>query len=721
MTFVIYASEAGSNARSAKYPNKIAYVREALNIPKRIYIAILLAVCAISYLLALQGGDLEYVKDHLDKIGLEVVISVLSLTAVIVILYTCKLRSGTRRGVLLFIPCLFAALYIYDHGERFEQHGFYNLLVFLAIFIPLNIALATLYILYIKVKHFTVYFIIALVVGGATTAVSLWHYRKIFDEGIRGALEYNVDECRWVGRNIPFIDLLPTGAQNFWAGLMYCKPEQQDIHAIIDQNGRLRVDCGIRDSDIVVDVLPETREWPLRDKDYWKNLNKLVIKRTIRLPYKYTIPFILNDTTQAVIVRCGSSSTIVSRVSPPISKLPLYTPPLESDTRTINANEVFNISSSWEYTEQKPPNVIYLMLDAVSRRQFHRRLPQSVRVLRTLQRLKYSHLTELYRYHSVGFSTDNNTKAAYLGEIFPKQRNTLPIWAHFRDRGFVTARIESGCDDWTKGCNGNNYENQDFAASNRTLDYELIAPFCQPEYYPNVGNAFGNFKGPYSIIARCLFGKYVHDWAFDYLYKLRRELRPQKNEATGVKNRPYMITATFFEGHEGTGEVIRTLDSALAAFLEDIRDSGELNDTVLIVAADHGLHMGLNFAYLQNGRIEHQNPFFAMSVPKWLHQFTKTLHPENENDKHKQSKHKLVDNEKRKRESRGSKWGDSSLDINEQRLITPFELHHAFRVLAEWPRFSMKSWKKSLFYPQKKGRTCKDAGIDSAFCMCEKP
>ncbi|KAJ2797586.1 hypothetical protein H4R20_005130, partial [Coemansia guatemalensis] len=447
------------------------------------------------------------------------------------------------------------------------------MLVFLAIFVPLNIVLAALYILQSKIKHFTAYFTIAVVVGAIATALSLFHYRTIFDQGIHGALEYNADECRWAGRNIPFIDLLPNGAQNFWAGLMYCKREQQDIHAVIDQNGELHVKCGISDSGIVVDVLPETREWPLRDKDYWTKLNKLVIKRTIRLPYNHTSPFTLNDTTQAVVVRCGTSSTIVSRVSPSISKLPLYTPPPESDTRIHNVGKIFNGSSSSEYANQKPPNVIYLMLDAVSRRHFHRKLPQSVRALRTLQYLKYNHLTELYRYHSVGFSTDNNTKAAYLGEIFPKQRNTLPIWAHFRDRGFVTARIESGCDDWTKGCNGDNYEHQDFAVSNRTLDYELIAPFCQPEFYPDVGNAFGNFKGPYSIIARCLFGRYVHDWAFDYLYKLRRELRPHKNEATSVKNRPYMITATFFEGHEGTGEVIRTLDSALAAFLEDMRDS----------------------------------------------------------------------------------------------------------------------------------------------------
>ncbi|KAJ2027330.1 hypothetical protein H4S03_008300, partial [Coemansia sp. S3946] len=69
-----------------------------------------------------------------------------------------------------------------------------------------------------------------------------------------------------------------------------------------------------------------------------------------------------------------------------------------------------------------------------------------------------------------------------------------------------------------------------------------------------------------------------------------------------------MISATFLEGHDGTGEVLRTVDDSLAAFLASMRDSGELNNTVLIIGADYGLHMGLNFAFLQSGRIENKNP-----------------------------------------------------------------------------------------------------------------
>ncbi|KAJ2889706.1 hypothetical protein IWW38_004547, partial [Coemansia aciculifera] len=159
--------------------------------------------------------------------------------------------------------------------------------------------------------------------------------------------------------------------------------------------------------------------------------------------------------------------------------------------------------------------------------------------------------------------------------------------------------------------------------------------------------------------------------------------------------RPYLLMATFMEGHEGTGEVLRTLDVALAGFLESMRDSGELRDTVLVVAADHGLHMGLNFAFLQNGRIEHQNPFFAMSVPEWLYAFAEQYQAENGSD------------------------DVSPFAANEQRLVTPFETHHMLRALADWPMVDADGWSRSVFAAQKPGRTCEEAGIGAGYCMCK--
>ncbi|KAJ2686952.1 hypothetical protein IWW39_003266 [Coemansia spiralis] len=675
-----------------------------LHIPRPAFTAGLLAIFTTSYLLSLQGGDLVYINEHLGTIGAELLLSIISLTAVTVTLYASRLRSNTRQGILLAIAFIFAALYCYDHGERFERHGFYNLLVFFVIFIPLNLAIALFYVLWCKVDNFLAYFFISLAVGGILACVSLVNYRRLFDRGTLGVFQYTPGECQWTGRNIPYMDLLPAGAQNFWAGSMYCRPESQKIKAAVDGDGVLRVTCESEDKDVLVDVLPETREWPLNDKSIWTGFNHLILKEVVRLPYSSSRPFVLNETTQAVVVRCGSSSTIVTRLSPPVAKLPVYVPPSDSDTRSSGGTNStlkparFDASGAPQMQLQRP-NVVYLMLDAVSHRQFYRRLPKSAQVLKTIHSPGSQRLVELYRYHSVGYSTDNNTKAAYLGEIYPSHPNPLPIWAYYRDRGYVTARIEDSCDDWTKKYIGSDFESQEYSVGNRSLDYELTSPFCMPEYFPNVGNAYGNFKGPNSVVARCLYGRYVHDWAFDYLYQLRSELREHRAKQLAHQKdaRPYMISATFLEGHEGTGEVLRTLDDSLAAFLKSMRDSGELNDTVLIVGADHGLHMGLNFAFFQNGRIEHKNPFFAMSVPEWLYEFSE------------------------KYQNEQGLEAASPFAANEQRLVTPFETYHTFRVLADWPEFETDSWKRSLFATQKAGRTCEEAGIGANFCMCKIP
>lgn len=81
--------------------------------------------------------------------------------------------------------------------------------------------------------------------------------------------------------------------------------------------------------------------------------------------------------------------------------------------------------------------------------------------------------------------------------------------------------------------------------------------------------------------------------------------------------RPWFLSGTFLEGHEGTGEVIRTVDTSMADFLQSLTPQ-LLNNTVVMMLSDHGLHMGLNFVYSINGRIEHMNPFLAMLVPPWL-------------------------------------------------------------------------------------------------------
>ncbi|KAJ1893535.1 hypothetical protein LPJ66_005697 [Kickxella alabastrina] len=627
-----------------------------------------------SYVLSLRGGDLLFINNNLGLLGAEIIVSVLSLTAMVTIMYMRKLRRTMRRSMAVLILVIFAALYLYDHGERFEQHGFYNLLIFLLIFIPLNAVIVTVYILFMTIPNFIVILFVSLIVMACGGTVVLHHYIRVFDQGMFGQLEKIPGECKWQGRNYPLVDLLPAGTQNFWAGSMNCKANADHITAHFDDNGILSASCAA-DMPIYVDILPDTRAWPLVDKSKWQVFNHRVLGNMERK--KYVRPLFVEEGTQAVIVRCGSESKIVTRVSPHPSHLPSYVPPADTDTRQPTTNKT-TVSVAG-----KRPNVIFLFVDAMSHRQFYRRLKKTAKVLPTLHQPGKAELTELYRYHSLGVSTDNSTKAMYLGEIFPQKEKPLPIWAYFRDRGYITARVETSCEDWAKTYTGNYYPSQKYSVGERSLDYELSSPFCMPEFYPSSGNAFGNFKGPFSIVARCLYGKHVHEYGFEYVDQLRKELR---SVAEGER-RPYLMMLNLMEGHEGTGEVLRTLDNRLSQFLMDLRESGELEDTALFLVSDHGLHMGLNFAFLNSGQIEHKNPFFSMVLPHWLR-------------------------------AQVDEQGNGGLPLNEQRLTTPMETHFALKTLANWPAYDGADFARSLFTAVPAGRTCEQAGIGANFCMC---
>ena len=85
----------------------------------------------------------------------------------------------------------------------------------------------------------------------------------------------------------------------------------------------------------------------------------------------------------------------------------------------------------------------------------------------------------------------------------------------------------------------------------------MFEPFCHPEAFP-YPKAYGNFDGPFSIRRRCLAGEYQHNYILNYT-------RDFLAAYDGVGRFGIDI---FMEGHEGTMEVIRTLDHDLAEFIK---------------------------------------------------------------------------------------------------------------------------------------------------------
>jgi membrane-anchored protein YejM (alkaline phosphatase superfamily) len=74
------------------------------------------------------------------------------------------------------------------------------------------------------------------------------------------------------------------------------------------------------------------------------------------------------------------------------------------------------------------------------------------------------------------------------------------------------------------------------------------------------------------------------------------------------------MSLEFMEAHEPSGEVIKYMDDRLYNFLTTMQQTGELDDTAVILLADHGLHLRTlsNVDSVQN---EIWNPMLFISMP----------------------------------------------------------------------------------------------------------
>ena len=339
-------------------------------------------------------------------------------------------------------------------------------------------------------------------------------------------------------------------------------------------------------------------------------------------------------------------------------------------------------ASSLNVSSRPLLNVVTLFIDSVSRAQFHRRLPRTKKVLEAIATAQDSKadLYEFERYHAVGFNTLPNTRALWAG-LDEKDGNVTgpPIWEQYRKAGYVTARADPMCQDWEMYYEGARRQGEVVrAASEAALDHEYIAPLCFPPTLPVGKHMSGNFAGSTSIKARCVsdthVGWHLLDWGSDFIRHYDGK-------------RPFYLNEAFMEGHEGSMEVLRTLDSRLAALLDPATSPIDFETTVVVLISDHGPLMGLNQAFLRSGAFEVANPMSIMVLPSSL--------PEAGKERLRSATRKLV----------------SAHDM--------YETMRGFgRVAASSPLGDAGRRGVDLLQEDLNHRSCDDAGISLIACRC---
>jgi hypothetical protein len=651
------------------------------------------AVYLLAYHTSLMGGshsrDLAFINAHLNTIGRSIVVSLLAFT---VCLWLTPLLGGAAwaaRGLLLAANLLWLA---WDHGNDFHTHGVYNWALLLIIGLPLNLVLLGLFCWYQAAgspKRFATSFVGSSAAAALVVTLLLLHFQRLEFVGFFG--RSLVQGCSGkhcpkgsepncvVPRTIPWIDLLPKGAQNFWTGRQTCTPVR-GFEASFSDDGLLTISGCRPDERIEYTPLPSTRGWDEEAKTHEQAAYQTSVLRAMKAE-SYTKPVQLNA-TEAVLARCGDAERLLLRIER-LTARPSPEPPLakrEAEPRAAAA-------------AGRPPrlNVLVLFIDSLGRRHFFRRMPKAAAALEAVARSRRASLYQFFRYHVVGFHTDPNSHVMYTGTPFNERQPPYspPFWEAYRQAGYVSGSVYNLCEDW----------GTEYRGKVAPHDHELVAPFCLPEYHPWApdGEPYQIFKGAFSILRRCLRGQFVHRYNFDYTRKFM---------AAYDSFNPWLLMSSFHEAHEGTGEVIATVDADLAAFYRGLTQE-QLDRTAIITVADHGMTMGLNYMYMREGRVAHKFPLLAMLLPRWLEE----AHPA----------------------------AVAALRANEQRLVSAYDLHttlHHLLHLGEsaqptaqqytsWVAAGNISesvrWGVSLLDEVPAGRSCDDAGVPPEFCQCFLP
>ena len=227
-------------------------------------------------------------------------------------------------------------------------------------------------------------------------------------------------------------------------------------------------------------------------------------------------------------------------------------------------------------------NVILLFVDSVSRVYSIRQLKQTLNFFEKFISFKggYNkdypsekfHSFQFFKYHSFHGYTYVNYPRLLYGNIAGK--NIIRITKYFKDNGYVTSYGSDICLRDNSNT-AHNYSNEEI------FDHELI--LCDP-----------NQSHTNSQVKRCLYNKISTASLYEYGNQFWRKYK---------NNRKFLLISSN-DGHEGTLEVLKYIDSILYNFLNQLFNDNLLKDTSILLFSDHGTSMPSPYYLMDFYKIE---------------------------------------------------------------------------------------------------------------------
>ncbi|KAK5972179.1 Elongation factor Tu [Trichostrongylus colubriformis] len=313
-------------------------------------------------------------------------------------------------------------------------------------------------------------------------------------------------------------------------------------------------------------------------------------------------------------------------------------------------------------------NIFFLGFDSLSHMSFRRKMSKTVEVLE-----KSLGSVVLNGYNIVG----DGTPQAFIPiltssteEELPLTRKRFPnanyvddvypfIWNNFSSAGYVTL-----------------YGEDAFAIG--TFTYRLKGFRKQPtDHYTRP-----IFKEHEKTGGNCLGSEPLHKSWFRYAREFMRVYSDMPR---------FLLMHQSLLSHDDIN-LVEVEDDDVAETLTSMHKSGELDNSMVIVMADHG-HRFAKLRETHQGQLEERLPFFSIALPA---AFKNTEHGK-----------KMYEN----------------LEKNKDRLTTPFDIHATLMDVLHLPEDlttvqDTTNRSLSLFRPIPEDRTCAQAGVEPHWCTC---
>ena len=211
-------------------------------------------------------------------------------------------------------------------------------------------------------------------------------------------------------------------------------------------------------------------------------------------------------------------------------------------------------------------NIILLYIDSVSRANSMRQLKKTLKFIEQFMPYKgkynqnfkseHFHSFQFLKYHSFkGYTFENYPRIFYGNRA---GSNIIRITKYFKENGYVTSYSNEMClRELTITLHNMKYE--------EIGDHELI--LCDP-----------NRKHANLLVKKCLYNKLTTAHLYEYGNQFWRKYKD---------NRRFLIIASN-DGHEGTLECLKYLDSTIFTFLNNLFNDNLLKDTTIFLLSDHG-------------------------------------------------------------------------------------------------------------------------------------